>query len=86
MHWVGGGVKSKTSQVVCEFICVNVVVFLKLFLVLCYYCSAKKASYMSVYVRVKQLSLFLIKFSGIGIGIGTLLDPLPSKLLAYKYC
>ena len=31
MHWVGGGVKSekgtKTSQVLCEFICVNVVVF-----------------------------------------------------------
>ena len=27
MHWVGGGVKSKTSQVLCESICVNVVVF-----------------------------------------------------------
>ena len=28
MHWVGGGgVKSKTPQVLCEFICVNVVVF-----------------------------------------------------------
>ena len=69
MHWVGGGgVKSKTSQVLCEFTCVNVVVFL-LFLFLCYYCTAKKASYsyMSVYVSVKQLSLFLIKFSGIGI-------------------
>ena len=70
MHWVGGGVKSekgtKTSQVLCEFICVNVVVFL--YFSLYYYCTAKKASYMSVYVRVKQLSLFLIKFSGIGIG------------------